>query len=87
MFVGCLKPLHCFYIFLKSRRISKRLDQILKSIGKFAKPWARIRDYSVYSEAELWRDVCKNLEVPNTLANRQKNCKATSHLWKVFSVM
>lgn len=75
-----------FNLFLKSRRISKSLDQILQSIGKFAKPGARIKDYSVYNEAELWRDVCKDLEVPNTLVNRLKICKATAHLWKVFSV-
>ncbi len=53
----------------------------MQSIGKFAKPGD-----SVYNEAELWRDVCKDLEVPNTLANRLKICKATAHLWKVFSV-
>ncbi|RXN14620.1 hypothetical protein ROHU_028583 [Labeo rohita] len=40
------------------------------------------QDYSVYDDVDLWGDVCKDLEVPNTFANRVKIRKATAHLWK-----
>ncbi len=75
-----------FYGILKSRRIPKSLEQILLSIDTFAKPGYNIKDYSVYDDADLWGDVYKDLEVPNTFANRVKIRKATAHLWKVFSL-
>ncbi|KAF4097933.1 hypothetical protein G5714_021941 [Onychostoma macrolepis] len=71
-----------FTTFGKSRRIPKSLEPILLSIDKFAKPGSNIKDYSVYDDADLWGDVCKDLEVPNTFANRVKIRKATAHLWK-----
>lgn len=85
--MGCLKPFFDFYVILKSRRISKSLDQIVQSLAKFVKPGANIRDFSVYNKEDLWGDVCKDLEVPNTSANRLKIRKATAHFWKVFSLL
>lgn len=86
-FLYFLKTFFLGFVILKSRRISKSLEQILLSIDKFAKPGSNIKDYSVYDDVDLWGDVCKDLEVPNTFANRVKIRKATAHLWKVFFLL
>ena len=73
------------YVIFKTRRTSKSLEQILKSIEELAQPGTNIKGCSYYNADGLWGDVCKSLEVPNTSVNRQKLYKTAAHLRKVFS--
>jgi len=66
----------------KGRRTSKNLQEILSSVDKFAVPGTSIKNYSVHKAAGFWDNVCKDLQVPNTLANRKKI--QTSLLLKVI---
>ena len=75
------------YVIFKTRRTSKSLEQILKSIEELAQPGTNVKGCSYYNADGLWGDVCKSLEVPNTSVNQQKLYKAAAHLWKVFSCL
>ncbi|XP_073705879.1 uncharacterized protein [Garra rufa] len=46
------------------------------AIKKFAGPATNIKEYSARNPAGFWSSVCKDLQVPNTLTNRQKIVQA-----------
>ncbi|RXN31461.1 hypothetical protein ROHU_016950 [Labeo rohita] len=52
------------------------------SINKFAVPGTNIKDYSVHKADGFWSNVCKDLQVPNTLTNRKKIREASLLLLK-----
>lgn len=56
----------------KARRTSRNLEEIIASTNKFVVPGTNINAYSVHNAAGFWYNVCKDLQVPNTLANRKK---------------
>ncbi len=67
----------------KAQKTSRNLEEIITSTNKFAVPGTNIKVYSVHNAAGFWYNVCKDLQVPNTLTNHKKNLQ-TSLLLKVI---
>ncbi len=63
---------NCFCFFSKGWRTSKTLQEIISIITKFAGPATNIKEHSLHNPAGFWSNVCKDLQVPNTLTNHQK---------------
>ncbi len=65
------------WLISKAQKTSRNLEEIITSTNKFAVPGTNIKVYSFHNAAGFWYNVCKDLQVPNTLANRKKILQAS----------